>query len=257
MSRLEPRDLMLCHDGSLEGFFSCVFEAYVLHSYPQDICAERLAMPRLGQEVRTVQTDRCHAQRVRAGLVKRAGARVFRQVMTAFLSDEPGREMALFGYIVRAMERGSIVSSELSVPCVAETRRLVISVMNERERVFQFLRFEEVEGGVFLARIAPKANVIPISMGHFVERFNTQPFIIYDESHRLAGTWDGKRRSLVLAEGLSMPEKTQDEQRYQHLWKVFYDSISNEQRYNPELRVSLMPKRFWANMPEMRAALRW
>lgn len=246
---------MLCHDGTLEGFLSCVFGAYALRSWPQDICESRLACARLGQEVRDVKTDLARAGRVRDGLIRRAGIRSYRQVMTAFLSDREGREMVLFAYIVKVMDEGRAALSDLASPCVARTRELVVSVMNEREKMFQFLRFEELEGGVYFARVNPRANVVPIMLGHFVERFNTQPFVIYDENHQLAGVWDGRRRSLVLTDGLAVPEKTEDEAAYQRLWKVFYDSVANEQRYDPDLRRSFMPKRFWKNMPEMRAAV--
>lgn len=255
MSRLEPANLMLCHDGTLEGFLSCVFDAYALHSWPQDICEKRLAAPRLGQQVREVRTDPVHAGRVRDGLVRRAGTRSYRQVLTAFLSDREGREMVLFAYIVKIMEEGKGALSDLACPCVAGTRELVVSVMNEREKMFQFLRFEELQGGVYFAQVNPRANVVPIMLGHFVERFSTQPFVIYDETHHLAGVWDGRARSLVLTDGLDVPDRTDDELAYQRLWKTFYDSVSNEQRYDPDLRRSFMPKRFWKNMPEMRAAV--
>lgn len=255
MTRLDPANLMLCHDGTLEGFLSCVFDAYALHVYPLDICAAASAEPRLGQEVRDVETDPAHASRVRSGLVKVGGEHAYREVKIAFLSDAPGREMLLFSYIVLAFSEGRKALSNRAHPCVAQVSALATSVYNERENVFQFLRFEELEGGVYLARIEPSANVIPIMMGHFVERFNTQPFIIYDEHHRLAGVWDGHSTSLVLTDGLTVPDRTADELAYQRLWKTFYDSIANEQRYNPDLRASLMPKRFWKHMPEMRAAV--
>lgn len=255
MSRLDPVNLMLCHDGTLEGFLSCVFDAYALHSWPRDICEARLAVPRLGQTVRDVRTDLVHAGRVRDGLARRAGMRAYRQVLTAFLSDREGREMTLFAYIAKAMEEGEDVLSDLACPCVAGTRALVASVMNEREKMFQFLRFEELRGGLYFAHVNPRANVVPIMLGHFVERFNTQPFVIYDETHRLAGVWNGRARSLVLTDGLEVPARTEDEREYQRLWKTFYDSVSNEQRYDPDLRRSFMPKRFWKNMPEMRAAV--
>lgn len=255
MTRLAPANLMLCHDGSLEGFFSCVFDAYALRSYPRDIVEERLAEPRLGEEVRVVPTDVSHALRVRDGLVRRAGIRAYRRVRTAFLSDREGREAVLFDYIVRGVELGGDALEDLTCPCVEGVRELDVSVMNEREKMLQFLRFEELEGGVYLARIHPKANVIPIMMRHFVERFSTQPFVIYDEGHGLAGVWDGKRQSFVVTDGLSVPDPAKEEREYQRLWKVFYDSVSNEQRFNPDLRRSLMPKRFWRDLPEMRAAV--
>lgn len=246
---------MLCHDGTLEGFLCCVFDAYALHMRPRDICDAHCAQPALGQRVIGARIDISHAERVREGMVRQGGRAFYRQARTAFLSDEPGRELAIFDYIVKVMDEGCGALSDIACPCVARTGELVRGVLNERERVYQFLRFEEVEGGAYVARIAPRANVVPIMMRHFVERFGTRRFLIYDEGHGIAGVFDGRRYVLARTDRLEMPDKTCGELQVQRLWKTFYDAISNEQRYDPDLRRSLMPERFWRFMPEMRMAV--
>lgn len=255
MYRLDPTQLMLCYDGTLEGFFSVVFEAYCRHAFPEQICPGRMSQPSLGQQVLSVKTDLSHAERVRVGLASRAGRRFFTTVKTAFLSDEPGKEMQLFSYIVKGMNEGYRADNDLSVPCVAAAERLAASVLSEREKVYQFLRFEELENGVFFARVNPKAAVLPIAMEHFVERFSIQPFVIYDEAHGMAGVYDLRKTTLVMTEQVASFDRTKEEREFQALWKRFYDSVSHDQRYNPSLRTSLMPQRFWENMVEFKSAL--
>ncbi len=255
MSMLRASRAVLCYDGSLEGFLSAVFDAYVRHLFPQRICPGACVQLGLDQQIIDVATNRAHAERVRVGLCSRAGVEVWRAVRTAFLSDEEGREDVLFSYIVRAMERGYKVSGDITVDCVARVRALVQAVYNERERMYQFLRFEKMENGVYFACINPNANVVPIMMRHFAERFNTQPFVIYDEVHGIAGVQREGATALVLTDMLTVPDRSCDELSYRQLWKCFYDAVSNEQRYNPDLRRSLVPKRLWRNMTEFQVAV--
>ncbi len=81
--------------------------------------------------------------------------------------------------------------SDLTHPAVEPLVRISRAVANERHRMMQFLRFEHLEGGAWFARCRPNANVIPLLMGWFSARFNTQPFIIYDEAHHVAGVYEG------------------------------------------------------------------
>lgn len=121
MYRLEPAQLMLCYDGTLEGFFSVVFETYCRHAFPEQICTEHMAQPSLGQQVVSVKTDLSRAERVRVGLASRAGRKFFTTVKTAFLSDAPGKEMQLFSYIVKGMNEGYRAANDLSVPGCADS----------------------------------------------------------------------------------------------------------------------------------------
>ena len=255
MRMLVPREETFCYDGSLEGFLCAVFDAYALRCRPRRICPADQVQLALGQEVRDVATDLAHAERVRAGLVRRGGRRAFDQAELAFLSDAEGREGALLAFVEKVMDEGKGALSDLADPCVARVGALATEVLNEREHMYQFLRFEELEGGIYYARINPRCRVLPLLMGHFVERFNTQPFIIYDEVHRLAGAYDLKGTCLVRVDGLEVPERTACEREFQQLWKRFYDSVSNEQRFNPDLRRSFVPQRLWRNLTEFRALL--
>ena len=255
MSRLDPSQTVFCYDGSLEGFLSTVFDAYARHLYPQRICQDGCVQLGFGQQLVDVATDLALAERVRVGLSSRAGVSTYRAVRTAFLSDADGKEDALFAYIVHAMERGYRARGDIAQECVARVEALAQSVYNERERMYQFLRFEKMENGVFFACINPKANVVPIMMRHFEERFSTQPFVIYDEVHHLAGVCSQGTTTLVLADTLAIPDRSSDEASYQRLWKCFYDAVSNERRYNPDLRRSFVPKRLWRNMTEFKLAV--
>jgi probable DNA metabolism protein len=43
-----------------------------------------------------------------------------------------------------------------------------------------------------------------------------------------------------------------DSQRqFEEWWKQFYEAIGIRERENPRCRMSMMPKMYWSNMPEM------
>lgn len=88
-------------------------------------------------------------------------------------------------------------------------------------------------------------------MDWFSARFNDVPFMIYDKAHRIAGIYDGSGWQLVQTDLVNLPEKAGDEEMMQQAWKRFYDAVSIDARYHPELRRHFMPKRFWENLPEM------
>ena len=147
-------------------------------------------------------------------------------------------------------ERGNVLG-QLAHPCVEPLVKLHKSVMNERHYMMQFLRFREMQGGVWFAACNPKANVVPILMDWFAARFSTQPFIIFDEVHHLAGVSQKGAWTLVKSDELTLPEETADEALMVDAWKRFYDAVAIPDRYNPELRRGFMPKRLWKNITEM------
>ena len=122
------------------------------------------------------------------------------------------------------------------------------------------MRFSHLENGVWFARCCPNANVVSLVMNHFAARFNIQPFIIYDENHHVAGVYDGDDWSLVADDVINVPSRTADDAFIEKLWQRFYDSLSIEARYNPELRRHFIPARLARSLPEMeehsRTALR-
>lgn len=286
------------YDGTLEGLLSAVFEAYVRREDPQDVTAQAALQPRLGQTVRFVETDMERAVRVQRGIKRVCGHAAYDAVMRASLSDDPSAGTVVYRFVRYAMAakrphdctgcrrrgscsgpmassqptdslgcsgkaRGSVLN-DLAHPAVEPLHRLVRSVGNERHHMVQFLRFEHLENGVWLARCNPKASVVPLLMDWFAGRFNTQPFIIYDEVHHLAGVYDGGDWQLVNTEGAgdlerALPDRTADEALMSEAWRTFYKSVSIDARYHPELRRQFMPKRFWKNLTELQespAALR-
>lgn len=245
------------HDGSLEGVLCCIFEAYARREVPEDIVSERLYQPRFEQSSFFVQTDFDRALRVRRGIEREAGTRAFGTVVRAAANDSPDAGMVIYRFVRYVMDKRSGrdkrrgVLNDLANPIVGDLVALEKRVVNEEEKMRQFVRFSHLENGVWFARCNPNANVIPLVMKHFVARFNVQPFIIYDENHRIAGVYDGNDWSLVSDEVVDVPSRTAEDAYIEKLWQRFYDSLAIDARYNPELRRHFVPARLAKTLPEM------
>ena len=275
------------YDGTLEGLLSAIFASYVNHEDPVDIVPEGSLQPRLGQRICHIATNEEHAMRVQRGLRDKCGNIAYRYVLKASLSSHPDAGTAAYRFVRHAMDeqrkhkrdcercrkrescesrftggncpkkRGR-ATSDITHPDVEPLFKIARSVSQEAEHIRQFARFEHIvtdEVDFWLAKINPRDSVIPLVMSHFVERFNIQAFMIYDEIHELIGVYDGNSQFYVkpdsVAKLLGLRTFTKEEATMQSAWKRFYQVLSVESRYNPELRRQLMPKRFWKNLTEM------
>lgn len=249
-------DLAYCHNGTLEGLLSAVFAAYERHENPRDIASHSSLQPRLGQLVVDIPTNNEHALRVQRGICRTCGAATFDAIKNASLSDDPNAGTIIYQFVRHAMkttrpQNKRNILADITHPLVEPLVRLSRSVQNERHLMMQFLRFEHLEGDLWFARCSPKANVVPLLMDWFSARFNTQAFIIYDETHNMAGVYEGGEWYLVKTNLLNLPNRSADERAMQQAWKRFYRTVAVESRYNPELRRQFMPKRLWRNITEL------
>ena len=245
------------HDGSLEGLLSAVFLAYERREEPDEIVPEARYQPRFAQETITVDTDFDRAMRVKRGIERVAGRNTFTAVLRASTCDDYDAGIIVYRFVRHVMsrpkdDRSSPVLEDLANPVVSDLVRLSRRVVNECEKMRQFVRFSHLENGVWYARCNPNASVVPLVMGYFSARLNDQPFIIYDENHHLAGMYDGKTWELVSGDAVNVPPSTERDVEMQEAWKRFYDTLSVDARYNPELRRHFMPVRLWNNLTELK-----
>ncbi len=246
-------------DGTAEGLFSAIFASYSNRQEPSEVVREADYQPRLLQQALFIPTSEEHAQRVAAGLKRRLGSYGKWAVLRATCSGRQDAPTIIYRFVRYAMDRApqrKRLLDDLGTPEVKALHDLITSVGAECEKMRQFARFQHLKderGEVWFARVNPRDSVVPLVMGHFVERFSIQPFILYDEGHGVAGIWDGRHQQLayVSEPDLTLPNQSASEVLMEEAWRTFYHSVSISSRYNPELRRRLMPKRFWKNLTEM------
>lgn len=268
-------DTAFIYDGTLEGLMTAVFVSYAAHCEPQDLLRLDDVQTRLGQQIVRIETSMEAALRVRRGICRTCGDVVWNTIMAASASDDPTAGTLIYAFIRYAMNshvsttckgcprkatctvpcskpRGKGILDEWANPVVEPVLRLQRHVSNEVEKMRQFMRFQHVDGDLWFAKCNPNASVVPLVMDWFARRFNTQRFVIYDETHNLAGISADGGWQLVSTEHITPPNLSDEEALMQAAWKHFYDALSIDARYNPELRCHFMPQRLWKNITEMK-----
>ena len=78
--------------------------------------------------------------------------------------------------------------------------------------------------------------------------------MIYDAVHQAVLLQQNHNVQLLeLAAPLELPPPDEREQQLQALWTQFYRTLEIQARHNEKGRMTHCPKRFWADMVEMRS----
>jgi probable DNA metabolism protein len=237
-------------DGTLEGMLTAVFEAFCRKESPLNVVEECHLQQSLLCSYIPIPTDLAKAERVKNGVINTLGERRYEGIKQVFLSDDEQKGGAIVRYLFYTMRRGRGACAHLANPAVSAFEEILAQVSKEAHYLLQFVRFSQMQNGVYFSRIEPKASIVPLIMGHFAARFNVQPFVIYDARHALSGVFDTEKWWLVDARDVQMPAPTAAEDEFQSLWQTFYDTIAIEERRNPVCQRNFMPKRFWGTMCE-------
>ncbi|MEG1858590.1 MAG: TIGR03915 family putative DNA repair protein [Pseudoflavonifractor sp.] len=247
----DPVPVSYTYDGSFDGFLTCVYESYVNKEPPACFSAPGETQLSVYPE-RVVETDLPHARRVRASLPKALSGDGARMVTYAFLTCLPEREKHIYDLIALGYKRGPAVVRDLTDQRVLVLSRALTHLKGEAHLLKGFTRFSRQEG-ILVAEIQPKNRVLPLLRAHFCARYNAEPFVLYDRTHREAlfyqpGTW-----VIVPLDEFHVSPPGQEELEFRTLWRRFYDTVAIEGRLNPKLRMTHMPKRYWHTMTELQS----
>ena len=247
------RDVIYCYDGSFDGLMCCVFESFVLKEIPSRISAgepEQLSFA----EVQTIETVPEKSARVLKAIPNKITPNTLDLIRKMFLSCVPDKDLLITLYLHKGFRAGAKIELMLADDTVNAVNKAVFHCTHEAHLLTGFIRFSDF-GGYLAAVIEPKNKVIPLLADHFTDRFRNENFLIYDKTHRMALIYYSHKAEIAENIDFEMPAATAVEERYHELWKSFYRTIGIKERYNPRCRMNLMPKRFWANMTEMRDEL--
>ncbi len=242
------KDIVYWYDGSFDGLLCCVFESYRAKEIPSKIC--EIGNSQLSFfESKYIDAETNKAQRVKNGVIKTAGKEVYRFVQYAYLTCMKEKEYFILMFLRMAFAYGNVVMRMLADDVCSKLDKAVRFFLNEVHLFKGFVRFS-VCNDVLVARISPKNFVLPLLANHFINRFPTQKFIIYDKTHKMALLYDDKSTRIIEAKDYVKPIADDEEIRFQKLWKMYYDTIAIKGRENPSCRRTHMPKRYWENMTE-------
>ncbi len=236
------------YDGSFEGLLCCVYESYYLKEIPVDILspdAEALSL----FPAKRIVTDLARANRVLASIPAKVGPEALEFVQHAFLTCLEQREHQILLFLRLGYRHGPAVLNMLADDVVDKLFKAVTHLKRESHLLCGFVRFS-IFNGALAAQIEPKNCVLPLLRHHFCERYPEERFLIHDKTHGMALIYEPYRSAIIPIADLELPEPDEEELAFRELWQQFYQSIGIQERYNPRLRMSHMPKRYWKYLTE-------
>ena len=258
-------------DNTLDGLLTAVFDSFFLHQQPEMLLAEGEQLPLFADEPHRVATDGEKAARVWKGLEKRLSAAGLRIITLSWLSEERALNQPLFSFICKVFRQQAgtpSLENNTSDQDVLAVRNTCRRVLHEQLRMKQFIRFQKAKDGTYLAVVAPDHNVLPLITGHFHDRFNDQPWLIYDAKRHYGYYDDGTAAPIHitfedeaavpfdLSNGkLNADVLSTDDALFQQLWRTYFKAICIKERMNPRKQLSDMPRRYWKYMTEKNQSL--
>lgn len=250
-------------DGTMDGLLSAVFDAFLLKEEPEQLLTGGDVLPLFCERIYKVTTDAEKARRVWTGLEKQLPREALRVISTSQLSELQELWQPLFMLVCKVFRQGKEVASNFADPDVLTVTQIARRVAHEAHRMMQFVRFQKAKDGTYLAVISPDHNVLPLIVDHFHDRFNNQPWLIYDARRHYGYHYDGESPpihitfenetsvSFSLADGkLSDDILSSDDHLLQDLWRTYFKAICIRERLNPRKQLNDMPRRYWKYLTE-------
>jgi probable DNA metabolism protein len=116
--------------------------------------------------------------------------------------------------------------------------------------MYGFVRFKEIEDGSLYAKIETKYNILYFLGKHFLNRLGNNDFIIHDIQREYAFVKYKNKFDIRHVATFDEPEYSKEEEKFQKLWKTFFQSVAIEKRNNEKLQQQLVPLIYRAYMSE-------
>ena len=188
------------------------------------------------------------------------GYNAYWEIYHALLSTDDRKGTVVFEVLqeARKIRQSEKIMEHLGCPAVADVFSMSRSVSNEAHRYEEFIRFRELENGILFSEITPKAQILTCVADHFEDRFPLENWIIYDKTHKVCLV-HGVRKRWRLVWGELFNERaaeniSEEERKYEFLWKRFFHSVSIKERENPKCQQAHLPFRYRGEMTEFSCA---
>lgn len=252
--------VILHYDGSFDGLLSAVFQVYARRLPPDQVhlTADAHDTDLFGHS-ENVATSTEHARRVCERLERQIGRRGMVRLLYGFLiaaPEMPDTFLRLVRLMLARPERCDLLSDYGHID-VLQWAQWVKTVGHEKHRMEAFVRFEELSGSLYLARIAPQYDVLPLIVPHFRRRYPQQHWAIFDtgRAYGVASNETGLYPISHLDTAALTTAYAPQEQDYQRLWRRYFHSSNIAARRNPRLHRQQVPQRYWAYLTEKQPEL--
>ena len=250
------RQIYICSD-TITGLYSAIHDAWKeCRNAEAGIEVKGKTQQQLFCEYRTVEESREKALRLERMIKQHLGYDAYWNIYHALLSGDGEKGTAVFRAMQesRKIRDSRRIMEHLGNPDVAKVFAMSRSVSNEAHMYEEFIRFRELKNGILFSEITPKSQVLTCIADHFANRFPLENWMIYDKTHKVFLV-HRKKEAWGMVWGETLDEKaageiSANEEKYEQLWKGFFESISIRERENPRCQRNHLPLRYRGNMTE-------
>lgn len=242
--------LAYVYDGTFEGLLTAVYEAYYRGEGPETLVDGREMQANFLDRYVSIDTDPAKADKVFRSIREKISGDALQRAYHVFLSEDSERGRIIYDYLRLGWKMGYRVDLHLSDDRVFRVHQISQRVEYERHKLLGFVRFRQVESGIFYAPIGPDHNIVELLAPHFAERLAGQNWIIHDVKREVAVLYNGREWVVSDFRYDELPAEAGEEETYQRLWKLFFNAIAIESRKNPRLQRQWMPRRYWKYLTE-------
>lgn len=253
------KKVYVCNDSEV-GIFSAIHDAWLtkLGEDSLGIALQGMVEQELFCEYTEVEEQEKKMVAVQKLIRKHLGSYAYWNIYHAMLSHDPKKADAILGMmlVARKIPDSKRVMEHLSHPKVRKVFELGRKVANEAHYYQEFVRFSELEDGILFAEIEPRTRIVTCLAEHFTDRFPLENWMIYDQTHQEAIVHEkGKKwvwvRDVDCAANIQM-KSSKRESRYVQLWKVFFQSISIQERESYQRQRQNAPILYRKHMTEFK-----
>lgn len=243
------------YDGTFNGLLSVAFYCYINKAIPCNVVAEEKYIHNLLETARFIPTSEVSAERVFNGMYRVASKEAVYDCYNAFLSGNANKELPILKYILNSFEIGPNICNMLSIDYVLDVVKLRKNVLMEAHRFDGLVRLQEIGNNLWYASVHPDNNIIE-NVGQFLmRRFPMQNLILHDKNRNLAFMYSVLKPNnyeiIEVPENIQFSIFSEDEIKFQSLWKIFFKSVVIKERTNPRLQMQFMPKKYWKDLTEV------
>lgn len=244
-------NLVYGYDGSFLNLLSLIFYLFKNQITPYDI-KDQFYTPNLLEELVNLKIP--SDEKLITKIIEGLGYYNFRMLYYVFLSEEDQKEMFLYYFLKNGLKYRKKIGYQRNLKCVREVLRVSQYVSHELHKMKGFLRFKELENHILYAEMEPENNIIFDLSLHFQKRLTKEYWIIKDVKRGIISCYNKKNFILIPESQFNLYTKKEsiEEQKFEHLWKTFYQTIGIAERKNDRCRMNFMPKKYWKYITEVR-----
>lgn len=248
------------YDGSFDGLLTAVFDSYSRRERIDVLSRGVMLQTNLfADDAYSVMTDENKAARVWKELAKKLSKGALGAIATAYLCTDNSGDMVVYRFVCRVIDSEQSIENDFSDADVVQLLKNCRRIRGEAHRLLQFVRFQKAADGTYFAMVEPLYDVLPMTIGHFRDRFSDSRFVIYDRARDYGYYYNGvEAQRMTMKSDRShmitgqLPEDMMDgeEKLFQQLWRTYFKSVAIQERLNPRKQRNDMPVRYWKYLTE-------